>query len=161
MWLLALSCIGHFSVTFGQLIGLISKQLRKDVSFHRCNSIINEVIEELCLCFRQTTPVMDCVSPTRVSSSLISPVQKRAFSCVCSIIQSASSGGSLAGRRFLRSLAYLCAKQTIDLPIILPKNDHYDSPSTGLRKATSFRLLQYASLAHRKPKCSHDPHSFV
>ncbi|CAF3039252.1 unnamed protein product, partial [Rotaria sp. Silwood2] len=46
------------------------------------------------------------------------------------------------GRRFLRSVAYLCAKQTIHLPILLSNNDHYDSPSTGLRKATSYRLLQ-------------------
>ncbi|CAF4338040.1 unnamed protein product, partial [Rotaria sordida] len=56
---------------------------------------------------------------------------------------SASSGGTLAGRRFLRSVAYLCAKQTIHLPILLSNNDHYDSPSTGLRKATSYRLLQF------------------
>jgi len=57
-------------------------------------------------------------------------------------IRSASSGGTLAGRRFLRSVAYLCAKQIIDLPILLTNNDHYDSPSTGLRKATSSRLLR-------------------
>ncbi len=59
------------------------------------------------------------------------------------LIKSASSGGTLAGRRFLRSVAYLCAKQIIDLPILLTNNDHYDSPSTGLRKATSSRLLRF------------------
>jgi hypothetical protein len=57
-------------------------------------------------------------------------------------IRSASSGGTLAGRRFLRSVAYLCAKQIINLPILLTNKDHYDSPSTGLRKATSSRLLR-------------------
>ncbi|CAF3256213.1 unnamed protein product [Rotaria socialis] len=107
-------------VTFRKIMTMISKQLRKDSSFSRCDVILKDVIEEFCQCFQTTLPLMDCTSP----------------------IRSASSGGTLAGRRFLRSIAYLCAKQTIHLPIILSNNDHYDSPSTGLRKATSCRLLQ-------------------
>ncbi|CAF1369605.1 unnamed protein product [Adineta steineri] len=107
-------------VTFRKLMMLISKQLRKDISFNRCESIFKDIIEEFCECFQTTHKITDCISP----------------------IRSASSGGTLAGRRFLRSIAYLCAKQTIHLPIILTTNDHYDSPSTGLRKATSSRLLR-------------------
>ncbi|CAF0793906.1 unnamed protein product [Adineta ricciae] len=107
-------------VTFRKLTTLISKQLRKDTSFSRCETIFKETIEEFVECFETTLKVTNCASP----------------------IRSASSGGTLAGRRFLRSVAYLCAKQTIHLPILLPNNDHYNSPSTGLRKATAFRLLQ-------------------
>ncbi|CAF1324407.1 unnamed protein product [Adineta steineri] len=107
-------------ITFRKLMMLISKQLRKDISFNRCESIFKDIIEEFCECFQTTHKITDCISP----------------------IRSASSGGTLAGRRFLRSIAYLCAKQTIHLPIILTTNDHYDSPSTGLRKATSSRLLR-------------------
>ncbi|CAF1318788.1 unnamed protein product [Adineta steineri] len=107
-------------ITFRKLMMLISKQLRKDISFNRCESIFKDIIEEFCECFQITHKITDCISP----------------------IRSASSGGTLAGRRFLRSIAYLCAKQTIHLPIILTTNDHYDSPSTGLRKATSSRLLR-------------------
>ncbi|CAF0812379.1 unnamed protein product [Rotaria sordida] len=107
-------------ITFRKIMTLISKQLRKDNSFSRCDLILKEIIEEFCQCFQTTLPLMDCASP----------------------IRSASSGGTLAGRRFLRSVAYLCAKQIIHVPILLSNNDHYDSPSTGLRKATSYRLLQ-------------------
>ncbi|CAF3411726.1 unnamed protein product [Rotaria sp. Silwood1] len=108
------------NITFRKIMTLMSKQLRKDSSLSRCDLIFKEIIEEFCQCFQTTLPLMDCASP----------------------IRSASSGGTLAGRRFLRSVAYLCAKQTIHLPILLSNNDHYDSPSTGLRKATSYRLLQ-------------------
>ncbi|UJR20699.1 hypothetical protein I4U23_023820 [Adineta vaga] len=107
-------------VTFRKLMTLISKQLRKDTSFNRCDAIFKEIIDEFVECFQTTLSFTDCASP----------------------IRSASSGGTLAGRRFLRSVAYLCAKQTIHLPILLSNNDHYNSPSTGLKKATSFRLLQ-------------------
>ena len=32
------------------------------------------------------------------------------------------------------------------MPIIVSSNDHYDSPSSGLRKATSSRLLKFVYL---------------
>ncbi|CAF3405359.1 unnamed protein product [Rotaria sp. Silwood1] len=113
------------NITFRKIMTLMSKQLRKDSSLSRCDLIFKEIIEEFCQCFQTTLPLMDCASP----------------------IRSASSGGTLAGRRFLRSVAYLCAKQTIHLPILLSNNHHYDSPSTGLRKATSYRLL------HKSQRC--------
>ena len=55
------------SVTFRQLLGLIVKQLRKDVSFHRCETLIKEVIEEFCSSFQTTLSLIDCSTPIRVS----------------------------------------------------------------------------------------------
>ena len=57
------------SVTFRQLLGSIVKQLRKDVSFHRCESLIKEVIEEFCSSFQTTLSLIDCSTPIRVSPS--------------------------------------------------------------------------------------------
>jgi len=62
---------------------------------------IEDIIEELCQCFQTTIPIMNCTSP----------------------IRSASSEGTLTGHHFLRSVAYLCAKQTIDLPLFITNND--------------------------------------
>jgi hypothetical protein len=45
---------------------LISKQLRKDTSFNRCDSIMKEIIEDFCQCFQTTVPLMNCTSPIRV-----------------------------------------------------------------------------------------------
>ncbi len=45
---------------------LMSKQLRKDSSFNRCDSIIKDTIEEFCQCFQTTLPLMGCSSPIRV-----------------------------------------------------------------------------------------------
>ncbi len=45
---------------------LLSKQLRKDISFNRCDSIFKEIIEEFCECFQTTLTLTDCTSPTRV-----------------------------------------------------------------------------------------------
>jgi hypothetical protein len=56
-----------FSVTFRKLMTLISKQLRKDTSFNRCDLIFKEIIEEFCECFQSTHPKLDCTSPIRVS----------------------------------------------------------------------------------------------
>jgi len=56
------------SITFRQLLELISKQLRKDKSFNRYDLIIKEIIEEFCQCFQTTTlPLMNFTSPIRVS----------------------------------------------------------------------------------------------
>ena len=55
-----------FSVTFRQLMILITKQLRKDHSFNRCESMIKDVIEEFSVCFQGTLPLMECSSPARV-----------------------------------------------------------------------------------------------
>ncbi len=49
-------------------MSFISKQLRKDISFNRCDSIIKEIIEEFCQCFQTTLPLMNCTSPIRVRS---------------------------------------------------------------------------------------------
>jgi hypothetical protein len=54
------------SVTFSKLMSLISKQLRKDTSFNRCDAIMKEIIEEFSQCFQTTLPLMDCSSPIRV-----------------------------------------------------------------------------------------------
>jgi len=45
---------------------LISKQLRKDTSFNRCDSIMKDIIEEFSQCFQTTLPFMNCTSPIRV-----------------------------------------------------------------------------------------------
>lgn len=45
---------------------LISKQLRKDNSFHRCDTIMKEIIEEFCQSFQTTISLMNCTSPIRV-----------------------------------------------------------------------------------------------
>lgn len=46
---------------------LISKQLRKDSSFNRCDLIMKETIEEFCQCFQTiTTSLMNFSSPIRV-----------------------------------------------------------------------------------------------
>jgi hypothetical protein len=56
------------SITFRQLLELISKQLRKDKSFNRYHLIIKEIIEEFCQCFQTTTlPLINFTSPIRVS----------------------------------------------------------------------------------------------
>ncbi len=56
------------SITFRQLLELISKQLRKDKSFNRYDLIIKEIIEEFCQCFQTTTlPLINFTSPIRVS----------------------------------------------------------------------------------------------
>ena len=55
-----------FSMTFRRLMGLISKQLRKDTSFNRCESIFKEISDEFCECFQTTLTLTDCTSPIRV-----------------------------------------------------------------------------------------------
>ena len=50
---------------------IISKQLRKDSSFSRCDLILKDVIEEFCQCFQTTLPLMDCTSPIRVRIRLV------------------------------------------------------------------------------------------
>ncbi|CAF4528543.1 unnamed protein product [Rotaria sp. Silwood2] len=84
-------------VTFRKIMTHMSKQLRKDSSFSRCDSIFKEIIEEFSQCFQTTLPLMDCASP----------------------IRSASSGGTLAGRRFLRSVAFLCDLQAAQYNTLL------------------------------------------
>lgn len=44
----------------------MSKLLRKDNAFSRCDLIIKDVIEEFCQCFQTTLPLLDCTSPIRV-----------------------------------------------------------------------------------------------
>ncbi len=50
---------------------LISKQLRKDVSFNRCDLIMKEILEEFCQCFQTTLSLMDCTSPIRVKKNIL------------------------------------------------------------------------------------------
>jgi hypothetical protein len=52
-------------------MGLISKQLRKDISFNRCDSIFKDIIEEFSQSFQTTLPLMDCTSPIRVNLTSI------------------------------------------------------------------------------------------
>ncbi|CAF2979252.1 unnamed protein product [Rotaria sp. Silwood2] len=52
-------------VTFRKIMTHMSKQLRKDSSFSRCDSIFKEIIEEFSQCFQTTLPLMDCASPIR------------------------------------------------------------------------------------------------
>ncbi|CAF1665521.1 unnamed protein product, partial [Rotaria sordida] len=108
-------------VTFRKLLELILKQLRKDISFNQNDLIIKEIIEEFCQCFQTTQLFMTCTSP----------------------IRSTSSGATLlAGRRFLRSIAYVCAKQIVDLPVFIENNDNYENVTTRSTTATSSRLLR-------------------
>ncbi|CAF2818103.1 unnamed protein product [Rotaria sp. Silwood2] len=57
-------------VTFRKIMTHMSKQLRKDSSFSRCDSIFKEIIEEFSQCFQTTLPLMDCASPIRVRLKL-------------------------------------------------------------------------------------------
>ncbi|CAF3807270.1 unnamed protein product [Rotaria sordida] len=108
-------------VTFRKLLELILKQLRKDISFNQNDLIIKEIIEEFCQCFQMTQLFMTCTSP----------------------IRSTSSGATLlAGRRFLRSVAYVCVKQIVDLPVFIENNDNYENVTTRSTTATSYRLLR-------------------
>jgi len=102
---------------------LISKQLQKDLSFNRYDLIIKEIIEELCQCFQTSISLMNFTSP----------------------IQSASSEATLVGRRFLRSVAYLCAKQTINLPI--PISNNYSKESVFVWQSRTMKKHQSLDLS--------------
>ncbi|CAF3527521.1 unnamed protein product [Rotaria sp. Silwood1] len=105
-------------IIFRKLLGLILKQLCKDTSITQNDLIIKEILEEFCQCFQTIHSFM-----TGTTS-----------------IRSASSDATLANRRCLQSIAYLCAKQIVDSPVFIENNDHCD-----ILSATTSCLLRFKS----------------
>ncbi|CAF1325846.1 unnamed protein product [Rotaria sordida] len=102
-------------VTLRKLLELILKQLCKNISFNQNELIIKEIIKEFCQCFQTIQSFITCTSPNQ---------------------------STLTDHHFLRSIAYLCAKQRVDLPVFIENNDDYENVTTKLRATTSSDLLQ-------------------
>ncbi|CAF1239434.1 unnamed protein product [Rotaria sp. Silwood1] len=89
-----------------------------DTSINQNDLIIKEILEEFYQSFQTIHSFMTCTTS----------------------IRSASSDATLANRRFLQSIAYLCAKLIVDSPVFIENNDDCDILSTKLLTTISCLL---------------------